>query len=158
MVEELLSKGSQSLFGLSVLAGIYLVQRFLLFLARSVLPVREADVQSARYLQSKKQRTFGLRVKRVLMCSLGGMLLGAVAGLLVFWIALECWGYAVQRSLSNAAVRTGGDPIGQWAKGIIRLMWLLIAMAPFVIAGLRIGFRFANSVVDVAERPAGNAD
>jgi hypothetical protein len=80
MIEELLRKGILSLFGLSVLAGIYLVQRFLLFLARRVLPVREAEVQSARDIKSRKHLTFGLRVKRVLLCSLGGMLLGAVAG------------------------------------------------------------------------------
>jgi hypothetical protein len=85
------------------------------------------------------------------------MLLGAVAGFIVFRIGLECWGYVFQRSASNAAARTGGDPIDQWANGIVRLMWLLIVMVPFVIAGLRIGIRFVNSDVYVAERRTENA-
>lgn len=158
MLKELLMKGIQGMFGLSVLAGIYLVQRFLMFLASRVLPVRENEVKSARDVQGKKHRTLGLRVKKVLICSLGGMLLGAVAGFLVFWIGLECWGYAVQRSSSNAAARTGGDPIDQWAKGIVRVMWLLIVMAPFVIAGIRIGIRLATSAVHVAERRTESAE
>ena len=157
MLKELLMNGIQGMFGLSVLAGIYLVQRFLVFLASRVLPVREDDVKSARDVQGKKHRTLGLRVKKVLICSLGGMLLGAVAGFIVFWICLEGWDYVVQRSSSNAAARTGGDPIDQWAKGIVRMMWLLIVMAPFVIAGLRIGIRFVNSDVYVAERNTKNA-
>ena len=158
MIEDLLRKGILSLVGLSVLAGIYLVQRFLLFLARLVLPVREADVKSARDINSRKHRTFGLRVKRVLICSLCGMLLGAVAGFIVFWIGLECWDYIAQRFSSNVAARTGGDPIDQWAKGIVRLMWLLTVMAPFVIAGLRIGIRFATSGGYVAERRTENVE
>ncbi|NQV28674.1 MAG: hypothetical protein HQ518_30345 [Rhodopirellula sp.] len=158
MIEELLRKGILSLVGVSVLAGIYLVQRFLLFLARRVLPVREAEIQSACELKSKKHRTFGLRIKRVLICSLAGMFLGAVVGLAVFWIGIECWDYVAQRSSPNVAARTGGDPIDQWAKGIVRLMSLLIVMAPFVIAGLRTGIRLATSDVYVTARSTQNAE
>ena len=86
MIEELLRKGAQSFAGLSVLAGIYLVQRFLLFLARLVLPPREAEVHSARDVKSRKHQTFSLQIKRVQSCSLCGMLLGAISGFIVFWI------------------------------------------------------------------------